>query len=190
MALEPEETIVSQARLRELIPLQDSRNVIEKDMGVLNHLALAFIALSPFTVIATKGKDGLIDTSPRGDPAGFVEVYDSTTLILPDRLGNQRADTYENILHDPSVGLIFLIPGQTETLRVAGQGRIVRDAAISARLAVNGREPLLVLVVDVKQVFMHGLSYDFDGSSARIEPLPVSAKMRAAAVVGSSLAWS
>jgi len=106
-------------------------------------------------MIATRGSDGRLDVSPKGDPAGFVAVLDERTLAIPDRLGNNRLDTFENVLVHPEVGLIFVIPGHNDTLRVSGKGRIVRDAALQRRLAVNGKTPNLVLVVTVEEAFMH-----------------------------------
>lgn len=155
MAFAPEETITTQERLRELIPRQESLRVIQKDLTEINDVAKAFILLSPFAILATKGERGLVSVSPRGDLPGFVEVYDSKTLLLPDRLGNQRVDSFENILRDGAVGLIFVVPGHPETLRVSGTARIVRDSAVQKRLAHKGREPDLTLAIEVEQVFMH-----------------------------------
>lgn len=155
MPFMPEETITSLERLQELLPPTDSRNVLEKNLNHINEIAQSFIALSPFVILATLGKEGVIDVSPRGDPAGFTEVYDQSTLILPDRLGNHRLDSFRNILVNPAVGLIFIVPGHTETLRVSGRARIVRDTELQARHAVNGRKPVLALAIDVDQVFMH-----------------------------------
>ena len=97
----------------------------------------------------------MLDVSPKGDPAGFVKVLDHKTLVIPDRLGNQRLDSFMNLLSNPAVALIFIIPGNTETLRVAGTGRVVRDQELQKRLAVNGKEPVLCLVVNVHEAFMH-----------------------------------
>ncbi|OWU81437.1 MSMEG_1061 family FMN-dependent PPOX-type flavoprotein [Phaeobacter sp. 22II1-1F12B] len=153
--LEVEEHIQSLQRLRELLPTEGFVNTFLKVSDRLNATARDFIALSPFIIVATKSSQGLIDVSPKGDPAGFVEVYDDKTLIIPDRLGNHRVDGFQNLLEDPNVALLFIVPGHGDTLRVAGKARIVRDAAISKRLAVNGKEPLLALVVDVEEAFMH-----------------------------------
>lgn len=153
--LEVEEHIQSLQRLRELLPTEGFVNTFLKVSDRLNATARDFIALSPFIIVATKSSQGLIDVSPKGDPAGFVEVYDDKTLIIPDRLGNHRVDGFQNLLEDPNVALLFIVPGHGDTLRVAGKARIVRDAAISIRLAVNGKEPLLALVVDVEEAFMH-----------------------------------
>lgn len=155
MSIKLDETITTQERLRELLPRTKSQNVLEKDLNHINEIAAKFIEHSPFTILATSAKDGSVDVSPRGDPAGFVEVYDANTLIIPDRLGNNRADSFENILANPNIGLIFIIPGHAETLRVVGRARIAYDKEIQTRHAINGREPLLALVMDVDRVFMH-----------------------------------
>lgn len=153
--LSVEEQIVSVERLRELLPTEGFTNTFLKVTDRLNDVARDFIAQAPLVVVATKASGGLIDVSPKGDPAGFVEVYDDRTLIIPDRLGNHRVDGFQNLLEDPNVALLFVVPGHGDTLRVAGKARIVKDAAISKRHAVNGKEPLLALVVDVEEAFMH-----------------------------------
>lgn len=149
-----EEVITTHARLRELMretgPVTGAKNADH-----INEPARRFIAASPFLVISTIGGDGRIDCSPKGDPAGFVEVLDDHTLIIPDRLGNHRLDTYENILVNPAVGLIFMIPGFTETLRVSGTGQIIFDKAVQQRHQVNGKPPFLALAVHVTESFMH-----------------------------------
>lgn len=155
MAAVFEEVITTRARLREVLNETKFRPVLDKDAASLNEAARRFIAASPFIVLATVGRDGLIDVSPKGDPAGFVEVLDNHTLIVPDRLGNHRLDSYENILVNPAVGLIFIIPGFTETLRIAGTGRIIHDRTVQQRHRVNGKAPVLALAVDVREVFMH-----------------------------------
>ncbi|MEI4472460.1 MSMEG_1061 family FMN-dependent PPOX-type flavoprotein [Frigidibacter sp. MR17.24] len=153
--IDVEEHIVSAERLRELLPTEGFVNTFLKVSDRLNDVARDFIAKCPFVVIATKASGGLIDVSPKGDPAGFVEVFDERTLIIPDRLGNHRVDGFHNLLEDPSVAVLFIIPGHGDTLRVAGKARIVRDAAISRRHAVNGKEPLRALIVEVEEAFMH-----------------------------------
>ena len=154
MTFKAEETVDTRQRLRELLEEPDA-GVTEKDLDHLNEVARRFVAMSPFLLLSTKGADGRMDVSPKGDPGGFVEVFDNKTLIIPDRLGNQRVDTFENLLVDPSIGLLFLIPGHTETLRVSGTAKIVLDSYVQERHAVNGKKPLLALVVTVQQVFMH-----------------------------------
>ena len=112
----------------------------------------AFIEAAPFAVLATSGPDGL-DASPRGDPAGFVTVADDKTLLIPDRRGNNRIDTLRNILADPRVALLFLVPGVGETLRVNGRASISADPALLARFAMQDKPPRSVLVVHVETVF-------------------------------------
>lgn len=130
-------------------------NASAKDLGHINEVGRAFIARSPYVMVSTVGADGRHDISPKGDALGFVEVVDDHTLIIPDRLGNHRLDSFENLLVNPGLGLFFLIPGFKETLRVSGTGQIAADEDIRARHAVNGKLPDLVLVVTVQQAFMH-----------------------------------
>jgi PPOX class probable FMN-dependent enzyme len=149
-----EEVITTRERLREIVG-HPNPSIVAKVIDHIDDICRKFIAASPFAIIATKGADGLIEVSPKGDPAGFVAVLDEKTLAIPDRVGNKRVDTFENLLVNPDVGLIFLIPGYGYTLRVGGRARIVRDAALAQRLAVNSRLPDLVLVVSVAEAFWH-----------------------------------
>lgn len=153
--LKVDEEIQTVSRLRELLPTEGFTNTFLKDRDRLNDVARKFIATAPFIIVATKSADGLIDASPKGDHAGFVEVYDDKTLIIPDRLGNHRVDGFRNILEDPNVAILFIVPGHGDTLRIAGKARIVKDKSISKRHAVNGKEPLLAMVVEVEEAFMH-----------------------------------
>lgn len=150
-----DEEIRSVSRLRELLPTEGFTNTFLKVTDQLNDVARKFIATAPFIIIATKSSEGLIDVSPKGDPVGFVEVYDDKTLIIPDRLGNHRVDGFLNILEDPNVAILFIVPGHGDTLRIAGRARIVKDSAISKRHTINGKEPLLAMVVEVQEAFMH-----------------------------------
>ena len=154
MKNEFDEVITSRERLREIMG-EPNHRVAGKVIDHIDGICRRFIAASPFVVIATRGPDGLIDQSPKGDPAGFVRVLNDTTLAIPDRPGNKRIDTFENVLVHPEVGLIFLIPNYGYTLRVSGMGVIVRDKTLQDRLAVQGRSPNLVLCVNVQQAFMH-----------------------------------
>lgn len=153
--LEVEEQIETVERLRELLPTEGFVNTFLKVTDRLNDVARKFIELAPFVIVATKASEGLIDVSPKGDPAGFVEVYDDKTLIIPDRLGNHRVDGFQNLIEDSNMALLFIVPGHGDTLRVAGKARIVRDAAINKRHTINGKEPLLALLVDVEEAFIH-----------------------------------
>jgi uncharacterized protein len=126
-----------------------------KVINSIDEYSKRFIAHAPFVFIASAGADGSIDISPKGDPAGFVRVIDQKTLAIPDRLGNRRIDTFRNVLRNSNLGLIFIIPGITYTLRVSGQALIVRDLDLRASLAVNDKMPDHVLVVHVERVLSH-----------------------------------
>lgn len=125
---------------------------ILKEINFLHPLYRKLIAASPFLAMATCGPTGL-DVSPRGDPAGFVQVEDAETLLLPERRGNNRVDTLHNIVNDPRVGLLFMIPGIGETLRVNGHASISVDPALLERFVMAGKPPKCVLVVKVDTVF-------------------------------------
>lgn len=126
-----------------------------KELRLLDGHCRRFIAASPFLLIGSAGADGRGDVTPRGDRPGFVAVLDDTTLAIPDRPGNNRLDTLENIVANPNVGLLFLIPGMNETLRINGRARVTFDAPLRERLAVDGKAPLSVVVVDVQTAYMH-----------------------------------
>ena len=128
---------------------------LRKQIRTLDAHCRAFIAHAPFMALATAGPDGTCDVSPKGDPAGFVRVLDDTHLAIPDRPGNKRLDGMRNILANPHVGLLFLVPGMTETLRIAGTAQIVQDEALLAPLAVDGKAPTLGLLVHVEEAFLH-----------------------------------
>ena len=122
---------------------------IRKEVPYLHPHYQALIKASPFAVLATASAEGL-DISPRGDPAGFVEVQDDRTLLLPERRGNNRVDSLRNIVADPRVALLFLIPGVGETLRVSGRATISVEPALLQRFAMNGQSPKCVLVIRVE----------------------------------------
>ena len=149
-----DEVITTSERMRDFDP-RDLGLAEHKDIDHIDDVCRRFIEMSPFLLIATRGADGMLDVSPKGDPAGFVAVLDEHTLAIPDRPGNNRLDTLENVLVHPELSLIFFIPGKGDTLRVSGNGRVVRDDALAKRLAIKGRAPKLILVVDVKQAFTH-----------------------------------
>ena len=129
---------------------EPSIRAANKTLTALDKHCKDFIALSPFLVIGTNG-----DVSPKGDPAGFVKVLDDNTIAIPDRKGNNRLDGYRNILEDPTVALIFLVPGVNETLRVNGRGEISTDPALLASLEEKGHLPATALVVHVEEAFLH-----------------------------------
>lgn len=126
-----------------------------KSLDHIDRHARAFIDRAPFLCIGTQSADGTADVSPRGDPCGFVKVPDPRTLLIPDRPGNNRLDTLSNILANPSVGLLFLIPGFDDTMRVNGRAVLTRDPALLKTMAVNGRVPTLAIAVKVEEVFIH-----------------------------------
>ncbi|MEM1120717.1 MAG: pyridoxamine 5'-phosphate oxidase family protein [Bacteroidota bacterium] len=154
MKSEFQEIITTEAELRAILgePGDAPKN---KVITILDKHCRQFIAHSPFLTIASTNADGQVDVSPKGDPAGFVKVLDDKTLAIPDRLGNKRADTFVNVLSNPGVGLLFLIPGINETLRVNGKAQIITDLAIREQLAHKGKLPQFALIVHVEEIFMH-----------------------------------
>lgn len=131
------------------------RLAVQKQLDRLDVHARRFIALSPFLVISSHGADGLGDVSPKGDAPGFVQVLDDNTLLIPDRPGNNRLDTLSNLLTHDGVGLLFLIPGVCETLRVNGRARVVAGDDLLAPTAVRGRLPTAGIQVAVAEVYLH-----------------------------------
>jgi len=146
--------IESEAELRRIYAVAKGR-AVEKVLPRLERHSRRMIELSPFLVIGTMGRDGLADASPRGERPGFVQVLDDETLAIPDRPGNNRLDTLTNILDNPAVALIFLVPGVDEVLRVNGFAEIRDDADLRRRFAVDGKRPATVLVVKIAQVYLH-----------------------------------
>ncbi|UQX87542.1 pyridoxamine 5'-phosphate oxidase family protein [Jatrophihabitans telluris] len=151
---EPTVEIHSEAELTEIlgIALPAAANKVRP---ALHDLDRQWLAASPFCLVATSDAHGHCDVSPKGDPAGFALVLDETTLAIAERPGNRRADGFRNVLANPHVGLIFLVPGRTDTLRVNGRARLVRQAPFFDRMTVRGHRPALALVVDVEEVFYH-----------------------------------
>jgi PPOX class probable FMN-dependent enzyme len=149
-----DETITTLEELREVIaPPNDI--VLAKEISELDEHCRDFISRSPFIIIASTDGTGSIDASPKGDPPGFVKVLDNTTLAIPERPGNHRADTLVNLVQHPHVGVIFLIPGTRNTFRVRGTARIVRDQALLDSMAVGGKAPELAIVVDITLAYFH-----------------------------------
>ena len=148
------DVVQSEAELRSVMG-SPTPLVVRKELSALDTHAQEFIERSPFLVIATSGADGRLDASPKGDPAGFVRVLDDTHLVIPDRPGNKRLDGMRNILANPHVGLLFLVPARGETLRVNGRACITRDADLLASMAVDGKVPNLAIGVEVEEVFLH-----------------------------------
>jgi PPOX class probable FMN-dependent enzyme len=149
-----EEIIETREQLRTVLE-EPSDLVTRKTLSFLDKHCGVFIGRSPFMLMSTCDANGNMDISPKGDPHGFVKILDKKTLAIPDRPGNNRADSMENILQNPKIGLIFLVPGKSETLRVSGTASIVRDKALQDSMATKNRSPELVIVVNVEEAFFH-----------------------------------
>jgi uncharacterized protein len=144
--------IASEADLRGLIG-EPNELVQAKIADRLNELSRRWIERSPFVCVATCSPDGGLDVSPRGDPAGFVRVLDERTLLIPERPGNKLADTLTNLLADPRIALLFLVPGIGDTFRVNGRARLVDDAALLEPCAIEGKVPKLGILVEVEEAY-------------------------------------
>ena len=148
------EQITTLEQLREVVG-EPVRRAVTKQRDRLDDVDRAFIAHSPFQMVATSDAHGRLDVSPKGDPAGSVLVLDDHTLVLPDRPGNRRVDGFANILENPHVGVIFLVPRRHDTLRVNGTARLLLDPPYAERLRHRNHVPRLVLEVSVEEVFTH-----------------------------------
>jgi PPOX class probable FMN-dependent enzyme len=146
--------IEDEAGLRALIG-EPGERARRKQLPAIDKYAREFIARSPMAMLATTGGNGSSDVSPRGDGPGFVIVLNDRQIAIPERPGNRRADSYTNILQNGGVGLLFLIPGMEETLRVNGRAQLVQDAPWFSDMMVQGKRPLLAIVVDVEEVYFH-----------------------------------
>lgn len=146
--------ITTESSLRELlgVPLQ---RTLDKDRHALTSEHREWLAASPLCLVATSDASGTCDVSPKGDPAGFAIVVDDTTVAIPERPGNRRADGFANILANPHVGLIFLIPGRGDTLRINGRATLLADAPYAGRMEVKGHRPAVILEIAVEQIFFH-----------------------------------
>src|SRR2546421_5870904 len=146
--------VTSEEVLRELIG-SPSNLAIRKQLSSLDPHCQNFIARSPFLLISSVDASGTCDVSPRGDAPGFVLILDEKTLVIPERPGNRRIDTLRNILQTSAVGLLFMIPGVEETLRVNGHACLVRDTTLLERTTAQGKQPLIAIGVEVKECFLH-----------------------------------
>jgi PPOX class probable FMN-dependent enzyme len=144
--------ITDEAQLREILG-EPTAFVMTKITDRLNPLLRQFIERSPFVCVGTSSPDGGLDVSPRGDPAGFVRILDERTLLLPDRPGNRIADTLTNLLNDPRIALLFLIPGLGDTFRVNGTAEIIDDPELLADSTVDGKPPRLGLLVSIEECY-------------------------------------
>jgi PPOX class probable FMN-dependent enzyme len=146
--------ITNEAELRSLLGTPLPR-VAAKDRHALDEYDRLWLARSPFCLVATAAADGTCDVSPKGDPPGFTLVLDDTTIAIPERPGNRRADGFRNILTNPHVGLVYVVPPRTDTLRINGRAKLVRDAPFFDQMVVEGHRPTLAIVVHIEQIFFH-----------------------------------
>lgn len=147
--------ISSEAELRELLGVPVGR-AVTKERPRLHQVDRDWLAASPFCIVATSDGQGNCDASPKGDPAGrLVHVIDDVTIAIAERPGNKRADGYLNVLANPHAGIISLIPGRNETLRINGRARLLSDAPFFDELTVKGHKPVIALVIDIEQIFFH-----------------------------------
>jgi PPOX class probable FMN-dependent enzyme len=147
--------ITDEETLQEHVGGAPKQRSLRKQLSHLDEHAQRFLAAAPFCVLATSGADGGCDATPRGDDPGFARVLDGHTLALPERPGNRRLDSLRNILGNPHVGLVFVVPGVTHTLRVNGTARLVADADFLDDMAVFGKRPVLALLVTVTECYFH-----------------------------------
>jgi len=151
----PDGDIKSREQLEEYYG-QPKGHLSRKELPKLNQHSKHFISLSPFLVLSTSAaNDGPADASPRGDAPGFVRVLDDTTIAIPDRPGNRRTDSFHNIMENPEVGLVFMVPGMLEVLRINGRARLTTDHELLATLEAKGKLPRAALVVDIRDVYIH-----------------------------------
>ncbi len=130
-------------------------NQVKKVIDHVDEHCRAWIERSPFVVVSTSSASGAVDVSPKGDPAGFVRVLDAKTLAVPDRPGNHRGDTFRNVLENPNVGLMFVVPKRREVVRVSGTALVVKDESLLASMAVGDKVPTLALLVSVREAMFH-----------------------------------
>lgn len=149
-----EAAITSEAELRALLG-EPAERAINKERVRLTQIDRQWLAASPLCFLATSDELGNCDVSPKGDPPGFVKVLADDRLAIPERPGNKRADGYHNILRNPHVGLIFVVPGRGDTLRINGRARLVREAAYFDDMVVKGHRPIMALEVEIEQIFFH-----------------------------------
>lgn len=154
MAYRPKRVVTSIEQIKAVLPgIHPAQTA--KVIDHIDPLCQAWIAASPYMVMSTVDADGRLDTSPKGDPAGFVKVLDSQTLAIPDRPGNHRFDSFRNILQTGRVGLMFLVPNRNEVVRVTGRAQIVQDEDLRARMAIKERIPDFAILVDVEEACYH-----------------------------------
>ncbi len=155
MPYKPTDVVATEEELRTIVPTPPNGT---QDVKIIDHIdrhCRVWIERSPFLVMATSDKNGRLDCSPKGDPAGFVKVIDEKTLAIPDRPGNRRFDGFTNIMQTGRIGLIFFVPNRNETVRVNGTAKVVRDLELRQNMAIKGRVPELAVLVRVEEAFYH-----------------------------------
>ncbi|MEO1469815.1 MAG: pyridoxamine 5'-phosphate oxidase family protein [Pseudomonadota bacterium] len=155
MPYQPTDIVTSEEALRALVPRPPNDTQDVKIIDHIDHHCRVWIERSPFLVMTTVDAGGRLDCSPKGDPAGFVQVLDDKTLAIPDRPGNRRFDGFRNIFQTGRIGLLFFVPNRNETVRVNGSAQVVRDPALLERMAIRGRVPALAVLVRVEEAFYH-----------------------------------
>ncbi len=148
------QVIQDEAELREILGYA-GKAAENKVIAEIDVFCRAFIEQSSFVLLGSTDANGRMDVSPKGEPAGFVQVMDTKTLLIPDRPGNRRGDTLSNILQNPHIGMLFLVPGRRETLRVNGTAQIVRDDDVRQRFMMQGKLPIFVIAVTIEEIFFH-----------------------------------
>jgi PPOX class probable FMN-dependent enzyme len=146
--------VTSEGELRAIVG-EPMPRAVTKERVRLHERDKEWLAASPFCLIATSSPDGTCDVSPKGDPPGFTIVLNDETIAIPDRPGNRRVDGFRNILRNPHVGLLYMVPGRGETLRINGRASLLREAPFFDRLVVKGHRPKLALAVEIEQIFFH-----------------------------------
>lgn len=149
-----DDILTTEQDLRAIMGTPSTRAVMKVQNSLDAHTR-AFIAQSPFLLLATSDTDGHCDVSPKGDAPGFVQIIDDRRLVIPERPGNKRLDGMLNVLANGHVGLIFMVPGREETLRVNGKAWITRDPALLTRCVAQGKAPLVAIGVEIEQCFLH-----------------------------------
>ncbi|MFS1512088.1 pyridoxamine 5'-phosphate oxidase family protein [Chengkuizengella sp. SCS-71B] len=148
------EVVTSEEELREMLGYPSER-AIKKVVSKLDSHCRQYLRLSPFVVLSTSDANGICDVSPRGDAPGFIHIIDDKHIVLPERQGNKRMDSIKNILSNQHVGLIFLIPGLKETLRINGKACVIKDQEMLKHMAVNEQVPLLGIGIQIEECFVH-----------------------------------
>lgn len=146
--------VTTATQLREILgPVSERART--KTRKFLTEMDCLWIAASPFCLIATSDENGTCDVSPKGDPSGFTLILDEKTIVIPERLGNRRADSFHNILQNGQAGLLYLVPGRGDTLRINGRAKLISDASYFDKLVVKGHRPTLALELEIDEVFFH-----------------------------------